>query len=63
MTSGQLASPVQKEIGLSEEQKSTLKRIRQESYEKVARLGEEELGILTPQQKEKLRAEVDRLGF
>ena len=54
---------VQEEIGLNEQQKAALKRIGQDAREKIARFGEKALAILTPQQKKKLRAEVDRRGW
>jgi hypothetical protein len=63
-----LASPeAQEEIGLSQQQKAALKRIGQDGRERIARfnqeMSEKELGILTPQQQEKLRAEVERRGW
>jgi len=58
-----LTAQGQEEIGLSEQQKAALKRVGQDAREKHARFGQDMLDILTPQQQEKLRAEVDRRGW
>ena len=61
---GLLAVPeVQAEIGLTEQQKTALKRIDQEAREEQGHFDREVFGILTPAQQERLRAEVDRRGW